>query len=113
MPPTLFDELTCSAPLVFLYLSTSAVLGYPRIGPQREVKKALEAYWGGKTSQEELLKVAKDAADVKTETITVESKWHSAVVGKSGTTLNAYVLPFRVVIPLCSSCVLAIVQDHR
>lgn len=40
--------------------STSAVLGYPRIGPQREVKKALEAYWGGKISQEELLKVAKE-----------------------------------------------------
>ncbi|EPQ29617.1 uncharacterized protein PFL1_02836 [Pseudozyma flocculosa PF-1] len=41
-------------------MATSAVLGYPRIGPQREVKKALEAYWGGKTSQEELLKVAKE-----------------------------------------------------
>lgn len=40
--------------------STSTVLGYPRIGPQREVKKALEAYWGGKTSQEELLKIAKE-----------------------------------------------------
>lgn len=40
--------------------STSAVLGFPRIGPQREVKKALEAYWGDKISAEELLKVAKE-----------------------------------------------------
>ena len=41
--------------------------------------------------QKELLKMAADAADVKSETIQVESKWHSAVVGKSGTTLNASV----------------------
>ena len=37
----------------------------------------------------ELLKMAKDAADVKTQSITVEKKWHEAVVGKDGTTLNA------------------------
>ncbi|MDB6135147.1 MAG: 5-methyltetrahydropteroyltriglutamate--homocysteine S-methyltransferase [Verrucomicrobiales bacterium] len=30
-------------------------LGYPRIGEQRELKKATEAYWKGKLSQEELL----------------------------------------------------------
>lgn len=41
-------------------MATSAVLGFPRIGPQREVKKALEAYWGDKISAEELLKVAKE-----------------------------------------------------
>lgn len=39
--------------------------------------------------EKELLKMAKDAADVKTITITVEKKWHDAVVGKNGTTLNA------------------------
>src|SRR6202167_6534352 len=26
----------------------STVLGYPRIGPQRELKKATEAYWAGR-----------------------------------------------------------------
>ncbi|WFD03844.1 5-methyltetrahydropteroyltriglutamate--homocysteine S-methyltransferase [Malassezia obtusa] len=41
-------------------MADSAVLGFPRIGPQREVKKALEAYWGDKISAEELLKVAKE-----------------------------------------------------
>ena len=33
-------------------------LGYPRIGSQRELKKACEAYWSGKISQEELLQTA-------------------------------------------------------
>lgn len=41
--------------------------------------------------QKELLKLAADAADVKTERMIVEAKWHSAVVGKAGTTLNACV----------------------
>ena len=39
--------------------------------------------------EKELLKWAKDAADVKSQTISVEKKWHSAVVGRGGTTLNA------------------------
>ncbi|KAJ6596649.1 SCP160 protein [Mycena sp. CBHHK59/15] len=39
----------------------------------------------------EILKFAKDAADVKSETIAVEKRWHDAVVGKGGTTLNAII----------------------
>ena len=31
-----------------------SVLGYPRIGPRRELKKALEAFWAGRTSAEEV-----------------------------------------------------------
>lgn len=38
----------------------SSVLGFPRIGAQRELKKSTEAYWSGKVSAEELLKVGKD-----------------------------------------------------
>lgn len=34
------------------------ILGYPRIGDHREMKKANEAYWGGKITAEELNKVA-------------------------------------------------------
>lgn len=34
-------------------------LGYPRIGEQRELKKATEAYWKGKLSKEELLATGK------------------------------------------------------
>ncbi|KAJ7682134.1 hypothetical protein DFH06DRAFT_1388463 [Mycena polygramma] len=40
----------------------SSVLGFPRIGANREVKKAVEAYWAGKISAEDLTKAA---ADVK------------------------------------------------
>jgi hypothetical protein len=38
---------------------TTCTIGYPRIGPGREMKKALEAYWAGKSSQDELLSVAR------------------------------------------------------
>jgi predicted PilT family ATPase len=41
--------------------------------------------------EKELLKWAKDAADVKSQTISVEKKWHGAVIGKGGTTLNAII----------------------
>lgn len=34
--------------------------GYPRIGAKRELKKACEQYWSGKTTSEELLQVARD-----------------------------------------------------
>ncbi|KNZ44754.1 5-methyltetrahydropteroyltriglutamate--homocysteine S-methyltransferase [Puccinia sorghi] len=36
------------------------VLGFPRIGDKREVKKAVEAYWGDKISEAELLAAAKE-----------------------------------------------------
>lgn len=38
----------------------SYVLGFPRIGPNRELKKATEGYWNGKVSAEQLQQVAKD-----------------------------------------------------
>lgn len=38
----------------------SSVLGYPRIGPHRELKRALEGYWHGSVSREELLTVGRD-----------------------------------------------------
>lgn len=38
----------------------SSVLGFPRIGAKRELKKATEGYWNGKVSAEELLKTGKD-----------------------------------------------------
>ncbi|TFK43426.1 cobalamin-independent synthase [Crucibulum laeve] len=41
---------------------SSSVLGFPRIGANREVKKAVEAYWAGKISADDLTKAA---ADVK------------------------------------------------
>lgn len=38
---------------------------------------------------QELLKMAKEVADVKGQVIQVEKRWHEAVVGQGGTTLNA------------------------
>jgi 5-methyltetrahydropteroyltriglutamate--homocysteine methyltransferase len=37
----------------------STVLGYPRIGPRRELKRALEAYWGGRASLDDLRATAR------------------------------------------------------
>ncbi|KAI3879719.1 hypothetical protein MKX03_028417 [Papaver bracteatum] len=39
---------------------SSHIVGYPRIGPKRELKFALESFWDGKTNAEELQMVAKD-----------------------------------------------------
>ena len=38
----------------------SSIVGFPRIGQNRELKKALEAFWAGKCSQSDLENVAKD-----------------------------------------------------
>ncbi|HEY7212343.1 MAG TPA: 5-methyltetrahydropteroyltriglutamate--homocysteine S-methyltransferase, partial [Bryobacteraceae bacterium] len=40
-------------------MATAINLGYSRIGPNRELKKIVELYWAGKTSQENLLQTAK------------------------------------------------------
>ncbi|MCZ2126578.1 MAG: 5-methyltetrahydropteroyltriglutamate--homocysteine S-methyltransferase [Anaerolineales bacterium] len=37
-----------------------ASLGYPRLGARRELKRALESYWSGKSGADELLATAKD-----------------------------------------------------
>ena len=41
---------------------TSTVLGYPRIGPQRELKKVLERYWAGQADRAELHRIATELA---------------------------------------------------
>jgi len=47
----------------------SAVLGFPRIGPNREIKKAVESYWAGKSSVEALQAVAKEVRKGRWESI--------------------------------------------
>ena len=39
---------------------TVATLGFPRVGPRRELKAALERYWSGKSDQQALLAAAAD-----------------------------------------------------
>ncbi|MGY2061855.1 5-methyltetrahydropteroyltriglutamate--homocysteine S-methyltransferase, partial [Nocardia gipuzkoensis] len=41
----------------------SSILGYPRIGPHRELKRALDAYWHGGISREELQRVGREIQD--------------------------------------------------
>jgi len=42
---------------------TAATIGFPRIGKNRELKKALESYWKGNSSLEDLLKVSSECED--------------------------------------------------
>ena len=37
----------------------SSILGFPRVGQNRELKKALESFWSGKSTQSDLESVAK------------------------------------------------------
>jgi len=39
-------------------MTIAANLGYPRIGPRRELKTALEAFWAGRSTEEGLLRTA-------------------------------------------------------
>jgi 5-methyltetrahydropteroyltriglutamate--homocysteine methyltransferase len=43
----------------------SSILGYPRIGPHRELKRALETYWHGSLSRERLLAVGRDIQETQ------------------------------------------------
>ena len=48
-------------------ISTST-LGYPRIGKNREVKKALESFWQQKISADELLKTVREIEETSWQT---------------------------------------------
>src|SRR3989338_5935337 len=41
-------------------MAQSSVLGYPRIGPNRELKKATELFWKGEIKEADLLQKSKD-----------------------------------------------------
>ncbi|KAI0695460.1 hypothetical protein BC835DRAFT_1306012 [Cytidiella melzeri] len=41
--------------------------------------------------EKELLRMARDAADVKSQNVLVSKKWHEAIVGRNRTTLNAII----------------------
>ncbi|MBF2014169.1 MAG: 5-methyltetrahydropteroyltriglutamate--homocysteine S-methyltransferase [Rivularia sp. T60_A2020_040] len=67
----------------------TATLGYPRIGKNREVKKALEAFWSGKITSESLLETVKEVeeANWKTQLDTGIDK-----IGVGDTTLYDHIL---------------------
>lgn len=41
-------------------MGSATILGFPRIGAQRELKDSLENYWSGKAQEQQLLKTASD-----------------------------------------------------
>jgi 5-methyltetrahydropteroyltriglutamate--homocysteine methyltransferase len=43
-----------------LGLGPATILGYPRIGPRRELKRALESYWDGRSSPEDLVRIGRE-----------------------------------------------------
>lgn len=44
----------------FTHLPHATILGYPRIGRRRELKRAVESFWAGRTTAEELETTARD-----------------------------------------------------
>ncbi|GAA5869936.1 hypothetical protein JCM8547_008109 [Rhodosporidiobolus lusitaniae] len=73
-------------------MAPSSVLGFPRIGPKRETKKATEAYWGGKISAEELQKVAKEQRLARWQAIKAQGV---DIVPSGDFTLYDHVLDFN------------------
>jgi 5-methyltetrahydropteroyltriglutamate--homocysteine methyltransferase len=66
-----------------------ATLGFPRIGPRRELKMALESYWSGKTDQAELLAVA---AELRAKTWTRQRDLGANIIPSNDFSLYDHVL---------------------
>ncbi len=60
-------EISCHFLGKTMNIST-ATLGYPRIGKNREVKKALESFWRGETAQDKLLQTVKEVETTNWQT---------------------------------------------
>jgi 5-methyltetrahydropteroyltriglutamate--homocysteine methyltransferase len=71
----------------------TATLGYPRIGKNREVKKALEAFWSNKSDAETLLKTVQGIAFTDWET---QLKAGIDRIGIGDTTLYDHVLDWSM-----------------
>ncbi|BGP18050.1 hypothetical protein JCM10213_008414 [Rhodosporidiobolus nylandii] len=70
----------------------SAALGFPRIGPKREVKRATEGYWQNKLTAEELQKVAKEQRLLRWQTMQQQGV---DVIPSGDFTLYDHVLDFN------------------
>ncbi|KAL1412774.1 hypothetical protein Q8F55_000522 [Vanrija albida] len=73
-----------SSDVHIIYSGTDALPGDKK-GRDAKLKEVVGA------AAEALLGLAKSAADVKTETLDVEKKWHRAVIGQGGSVLNALI----------------------
>lgn len=73
-----------SSDVHIIYSGTDALPGDKK-GRDAKLKEVVGA------ASEALLGLAKSAADVKTETLEVDKKWHRAVIGQGGSVLNALI----------------------
>jgi 5-methyltetrahydropteroyltriglutamate--homocysteine methyltransferase len=74
---------------------TVATLGFPRIGPRRELKTALERYWSGKSDADALLGVA---ADLRARTWAQQSALGVDHIPSNDFTLYDHVLDTSVMV---------------
>ena len=83
---TVFPPASDESSEVLLFY-TGATDSLPTDKKPRDVKlqESLE------TASQALHVLAKDAADIKTETLDVEKKWHRFIIGQGGTVLNALI----------------------
>lgn len=72
---------------------STVTLGYPRIGKHREVKKALEAFWSGKSDAETLLQTVHDIESTNWQT---QLEAGINCIGIGDTTLYDHVLDWSV-----------------
>lgn len=85
-------KLSCQFLGKIMKIST-ATLGYPRIGKNREVKKALEAFWSRKIDAELLLKTVREVEEINWKTQLEEG---IARIGIGDATLYDRVLDWTV-----------------
>jgi 5-methyltetrahydropteroyltriglutamate--homocysteine methyltransferase len=85
-------KLSCQFLGNIMKIST-ATLGYPRIGKNREVKKALEAFWSGKIDADLLLKTVQEVEEINWETQLEEG---IDCIGIGDATLYDHVLDWTV-----------------
>ncbi|MGI0495082.1 hypothetical protein ACN4EG_25130 [Alkalinema pantanalense CENA528] len=78
----------------------TATLGYPRIGKNREVKTALEAFWSGKSDAESLLQKVRE---VEFANWKIQLEAGIDRIGIADTTLYDHVLNWSVRSHMCDS----------
>ncbi|KAF8820740.1 5-methyltetrahydropteroyltriglutamate--homocysteine methyltransferase [Cardiosporidium cionae] len=99
------------SPSFIMALSSQIItLGYPRIGANREIKKALESYWSKKVPLEDLLSTSKNVAY---QAIEDQAAADIDVIGVGGHTLYDQVLDWTLRFGLIPSRFEQLRQKHN
>ena len=76
-------------------MATASNLGFPRIGPKRELKRAVEEYWAGKNDEPALLRAA---ADIRRENWKLQQRLGIAHIPSNDFSLYDHVLDTSVMV---------------